>query len=147
MVSSLEKTLEKSCGAIVYTIENGKIKYLLVEESSGFHSFPKGHMENDETEIETALREIKEETDLDVELVDGFRESEQYNLAEKPGVTKQVIYFLAKYAGTCPCITRPEEVRSLKSLSLEEALNVLEYDNKKEMLKNADIFIKDRVAE
>ena len=40
---------EKSCGAIVYTIENMEIKYLLVEEMSGFHSFPKGHMEGEET--------------------------------------------------------------------------------------------------
>ena len=61
--------LEKSCGAIVYTVEDGDIKYLLVEEMSGCHSFPKGHMENDETEEETALREIKEETNLEVELV------------------------------------------------------------------------------
>ena len=36
--------LEKSCGAIVYTVENEEIKYLLVEETSGGHSFPKGHM-------------------------------------------------------------------------------------------------------
>ena len=27
--------LEKSCGAIVYTVEDGDIKYLLVEEMSG----------------------------------------------------------------------------------------------------------------
>ena len=57
--------LEKSCGAIVYTIENGEIKYLIVEEASGSHSFPKGHMENEETEEETALREIREETNLE----------------------------------------------------------------------------------
>ena len=38
---------ENSCGAIVYTIEDEEIKYLLVEEISGFHSFLKGHMEGD----------------------------------------------------------------------------------------------------
>lgn len=134
--------LEKSCGAIVYTIKNREIKYLLVEEISGFHSFPKGHMEGNETEDETALREIKEETDLDVKLSMDFRVSEQDNPAEKPGVTKQVAYFLAKYADEIPIVTRPNEVRSLKSLSFEDALDVLEHKNLKEILKRADEYIK-----
>ena len=67
-----------------------------MEETSGFHSFPKGHMEGEETEEETAYREIKEETNLDVELTRGIKVTEQYNPAEKPGVTKQVVYFLAE---------------------------------------------------
>ena len=134
--------LEKSCGAIVYTIENEQIKYLIVEEISGSHSFPKGHMENEETEEETALREIREETDLDVELFTDFRVSEQYDPAEKPGVTKQVIYFLAKYSGQKPRVVRPNEVRALKSLRLEDALKIMEHE--KEFLKQADDYIKNR---
>ncbi len=133
---------EKSYGAIVYTVENGEIRYLLVEEISGFHSFPKGHMENEETEEETAIREIKEETNLDVELIMDFRITEEFNPAEKPGVTKQVVYFLAKYTGTEPSVVLPNEVKSLKSLSLDDALNILEYDNKKDFLKQADEFIR-----
>ncbi|WP_049944868.1 GNAT family N-acetyltransferase [Butyrivibrio sp. AD3002] len=135
---------EKSCGAIVYTIDGGVIKYLLVEEMSGSHSFPKGHMEEGETEIETALREIKEETNLKVELDTEFRASEQYTLSEKPGVTKQVVYFLAKYKDSSPSITRPDEVKALKILKLEDAINTIEYDNKKEMLKKADSYLKNK---
>ena len=138
----LSDAFEKSCGAIVYTIEDGVIKYLLVEEASGFHSFPKGHMENGETEKETAIREIKEETDLDVTLISDFRVSEQYQLSEKPGVTKQVVYYLAKYTDENPRVVRPQEVRSLKSLGLEDALAVIEHENKKELLLQADKYIK-----
>ncbi|SEK57090.1 NUDIX domain-containing protein [Ruminococcus albus] len=134
--------LEKSCGAIVYTIENEEIEYLIVEEISGSHSFPKGHMENEETEEETALREIREETDLEVELFTAFRVSEQYDPAEKPGVTKQVIYFLAKYSGQKPRVVRPNEVRALISLRLEDALKIMEHE--KEFLKQADDYIKNR---
>jgi ADP-ribose pyrophosphatase YjhB (NUDIX family) len=136
---------EKSCGAIVYTVDNGVIKYLLVEENSGFHSFPKGRMENEGTEEQTAIREIKEETNLDVELITDFRVSEQYNPAEKPGMTKQVVYFLAKYTDE-PCVTRPNEVKSLKSLNLEDVLKVIEHDNKKELLKQADEYIKHKIV-
>ena len=143
MKDGLGDSFEKSCGAIVYTIENGGIKYLLVEEVSGFHSFPKGHMENGETERETALREIKEETDLAVSLIGDFRMSEQYQPSEKPGVTKQVVYFLAEYSGESPHVVRPNEVRSLKSLCLEDALGVIEHENRKEILRKADGYIKD----
>ena len=138
---------EKSCGAIVFTIEGETIKYLLVEEISGFHSFPKGHTEGEETEEETALREIKEETDLDVELFADFRVSEQYDPAEKPGVTKQVAYFLAQYTGEKPCVVSPNEVKALKSLELGDALNVIEHENKKELLKQADEYIRNNILQ
>ena len=141
---SQSDTFEKSCGAIVYTVEEGVIKYLLVQETSGFHSFPKGHTEGNETEEETALREIKEETNLEVNLCTDFREIEQYQPAEMPGVTKQVVYFLAEYTDVAPGIIRPNEVKALKSLTLEEALNTIEHDSKKELLKMADAYIKGR---
>ena len=57
---------EKSCGAIVYKKENDELKFLLVYQNNGHYSFPKGHEEEGETEIETATREIKEETNLDI---------------------------------------------------------------------------------
>ena len=34
------------------------IEYVIVQEIEGNHGFPKGHVEGDETEIQTALREI-----------------------------------------------------------------------------------------
>ena len=53
---------EKSCGAVVYCQKDSDIKYLLVCEHSGFWVFPKGHMDAGETEKQTALRELQEET-------------------------------------------------------------------------------------
>lgn len=89
---------EKSCGGIVCTIRNGRIEYLLIEESGGFHSFPKGHMETGESERETAIREIREETGLKLDLIEGFREVDEYIPAENAGVCRQVVYFLAEYS-------------------------------------------------
>ena len=60
---------EKSCGAIVFSYENGIRKYVITRGTGiykEFCGFPKGHMEPGETETETALREVKEETGLDV---------------------------------------------------------------------------------
>jgi 8-oxo-dGTP pyrophosphatase MutT (NUDIX family) len=48
--------------------------------------------------VETALREIREETGLTVSLQEGFRHSVVYY--PKPGVRKQVVYFLGEPKGS-----------------------------------------------
>ena len=86
---------EKSCGAIVYRKSHGNIQILLIKHvNSGHWSFPKGHTEGEETEAETALREIKEETGIDVILDTTFRETVSYS--PKKDTQKIVVYFLAK---------------------------------------------------
>ena len=59
---------EKSCGALVYRItQSGQKELLFIKHRHGTHwSFPKGHMEEGESEVQTALREVKEETGSDI---------------------------------------------------------------------------------
>ena len=64
---------EKSCGAIVYTKESGNIKYVIIRSKEGIYGFPKGHIEENESETETALREVAEEVGLTVTLISKFR--------------------------------------------------------------------------
>ena len=67
---------EKSCGAIIYRIKDDNLEFLTISHRSDGHwGFPKGHVEKGESEEETAIREIYEETGLQVNLIDGFRES------------------------------------------------------------------------
>lgn len=82
---------EKSCGAIIV---NDKQEILLLKQTKGHYSFPKGHVELGETEIETAIREVKEETNIDI-LID---ESKRYVITYQVGtdIIKDVVYFLAK---------------------------------------------------
>ena len=89
---------EKSCGALVLRRDedNGKLYILMIRHRMGGHrSFPKGHMEKGETEYMTAVREVFEETSVQVrpETAD-FRETVHY--FPLPGVSKEVVYFLAK---------------------------------------------------
>ena len=58
-------TTEKSCGAVIFNDED---KVLIVKHNAGHWDFPKGHMEAGETETQTAIREVKEETNIDVTL-------------------------------------------------------------------------------
>ena len=61
---------EKSCGCII--LKDDKVLLIGAKDDEGklFWSFPKGHQEIGETDIETAVRETKEETGLDVEVID-----------------------------------------------------------------------------
>ena len=86
---------EKSCGALVYRVtSNGQKELLFIKHRHGAHwSFPKGHMEEGENEVQTALREVKEETGLDIDLEGNFRQSVEYY--PKPNVKNRWFTFWA----------------------------------------------------
>ncbi len=131
---------EKSCGAVVFTRDGQQLRYVLVHELSGCHSFPKGHVEAGETEEETALREIREETGLTVRLLPGFRTVDEHPLREKPGTMKQIVYFLAEYSHQ-PLVAQASELRSVKLLTYEQAMDTFEYESSRRILTEADEFL------
>jgi len=130
---------EKSCGAIVFTSEKPH-KVLLIKHQNGGHwSFPKGHVEEDETETETALREIVEETGLQVNLDTNFRKVVTYSPFDD--VLKDVIYFLA-YTKSTAIQRQLEEVSDAEWFPLSEAIAKVTYENDKIILKAAIDYIK-----
>ncbi|MBR4069269.1 MAG: NUDIX domain-containing protein [Clostridia bacterium] len=133
---------EKSCGAVVYCQENNDIQYLLVCEHSGFWVFPKGHMESGESEQETALREVKEETGLDITFVSGFRVKDEHNLARegRPDIIKQTIYFLAEYQNQ-RFVPQKSEIAKIVLLDFESAMATLQFDSFKHILAQAHSFL------
>ena len=131
---------EHSCGAVVFTRENGRVLFVIVQEQSGAYSFPKGHMENGETEMETARREVFEETGLNPDFLPGFRAEDVYDLAENPGTRKRVAYFLAEYQHQ-PLIPRQGEIRSIQLLPYDQALSCFEQEGSRSVLTRAQAFL------
>ena len=132
---------EHSCGAIVFTRHTGQPLYVIVQEKKGAYSFPKGHMEAGETEEETARREVAEEIGLEPVFIPGFRETDEYALRERPGWRKQVVYFLSEYPGGELTPPRPHEIRRIRLLPCEEALELFEHEGTRRVLTNAHRFI------
>ena len=133
---------EKSCGAIIYNPkpnEEGLNLLLLRHRAKGHWSFPKGHVEGSETEIETALREVKEETGLDILLRDGFRECVEYY--PKPGVKKQVVYFLGYLDHEQELHRQEEEVSELGWVPLEKAHDIVTFKNDKNLIAKATKYL------
>lgn len=131
---------EKSCGAIVYKFEkDGTPKLLLVKHRSGGHwAFPKGHVEAGESEVQTAHREIFEETGLKVLLKDGFRESVEYS--PKPNVIKEVVYFLGEAVAGMEH-RQEEEISELKWLSIEDAKRQVTHEDSRRLIEDAKQFL------
>ncbi|MFH1916155.1 MAG: NUDIX domain-containing protein [Nanoarchaeota archaeon] len=125
---------EKSCGAII--LHDGK--FLLIKHHIGHWDFPKGHVESGETEEETALREVHEETGLRVEIIPGFKDSLSYLSA--PGVKKTVIFFLAR-TDEEHVVLDAKEIADFAFLSYDHAIKQLTYKNSKELLKRAHEFL------
>ena len=134
--------MEKSCGAIVYKEENNELKFLLAHQSNGHFSFPKGHMEAGESEQETAFREVKEETGLDITFVTGFRVKDEHNLARegRPHTIKQTVYFLAKYKNQ-KFVPQKSEISKIVLLDFDSAMATLQFDSFKHILVQAHNFL------
>ena len=136
---------EYSCGAVVFTRENGHILFAIVQEQSGAYSLPKGHMERNETEMETAHREILEETGLNPVFLPGFKAENEYDLAEKPGTRKRVTYFLAEYKNQ-PLVPRQGEIRKIQLLPYDEALSCFGHEGTKSVLTKAQTFLTEQLG-
>ena len=104
----------------------------------GHVSLCKGHVEKDETELQTAEREIREETGLDVEFVEGFRKTIAYS--PRMDCMKTVVLFLA-YAEHTDTRAQEEEVRAIQWLPFENAVEALTFDSTREILRQADAFL------
>ena len=132
---------EKSCGAVVYYIKDGERLYLLEEMRQGHFAMPKGHVEREETERQTAQREIREETGLSVRIQHGFREETEFS--PYPGCKKRVVYYVA-HADRMETVPQPEELRSICWLPYAQAVERLSYENDREILRRAEAFLNAR---
>ena len=130
---------EYSAGAILYTIIDDEIRYLLIKDFHNNWGFPKGHLEDDETFIQAALREIKEEVGVDATINTEFEDELTYQL--KNGNEKHSIYYLAYFDKQKP-VKQLEEVQEIRILNYIAAINLLTFDNMKQSLTRAHSYLK-----
>lgn len=136
---SLECLYEHSCGAVVFRRINDEYRFLLIKNRRSNHwGFPKGHMEKGETREDTAKREVLEETGIHIDIIDGFCRDSQYKIGSK--IEKRVEVFLASTKDTQTLIQK-EEIEDYIWLRFPEALEMLKFENDKEILTSVREFM------
>ena len=130
---------ESSCGAVVFRKEDDKIKFLLIRNRRSAHwGFPKGHIEPGESDEETAIREVLEETGLRIEILPGFVRKSNYTIQGK--IEKSVAIFLANTVDTDYTL-QVEEIEECGWFEFDDALKTLNYENDKLILNEAKAFL------
>jgi bis(5'-nucleosidyl)-tetraphosphatase len=134
---------EYSSGGIVYRIENEQPQFLLIKNAAfkdpnkTYWGFPKGHLEEGESSAQAALREVEEETNVKVEIVELVDEIEYtYNHPVRGLTKKRVDYFLMRYLEG---EEKPQEkeILELGWFFASDALDMLSFSQNKTLLKKA----------
>lgn len=132
---------ERSAGAVVFRQAPGDRRLYLLLLNAGRWDFPKGNMEKGESDLQTVLREVSEETGLkDVEIVPGFRRVVEYFYRrDGKNVHKAVVYLLARTSEESVKISF--EHQGFGWFQYEQAKQRASYDNSRMTLEDADRFL------
>lgn len=133
--------IEVTSGAVVYRIVDQKIEYLLLQSMNegNFWGFPKGHVEAGEDLLQTAHREIREETQLDVTINDQFHVTTEYDLPN--GNHKKMTLYTAKLEQATDLTLQAIEIKNAGWFDYETARNRLTYDNLKQLLDDVNTYL------
>ncbi|MCQ2471560.1 MAG: NUDIX domain-containing protein [Clostridia bacterium] len=136
---SLDCLYERSCGAVVFREIGGMTRFLLIKNKRSAHwGFPKGHVEQGETDQQTAYREVLEETGIRINILPDFVTKSQYSIQGK--VEKSVNIYLATTEDTNTIIQK-EEIEDYVWLGYEKAKTRLKFENDHAILDKAVDYI------
>ncbi len=128
---------EKSVGCALFRKNDSEKEFLLLHYKADHWGFPKGHVEQGETEEQTLRREVQEETTLkNIAIMPGFRQYTKYYFRrEKETVFKEVAFYLAESEkGT---VKISHEHQGFEWLPYEKAMQRLSFKNTKTVLEKA----------
>ena len=129
-----------SFGVIPVRVVDGRREFLVVQHRGGHWGFPKGHPEGDETPVETARRELAEETGLtQCEIIEDEHFEEHYYFTKRSGkrVHKTVVYFIGMVQGGT---VTPQAAELLDYFwgDLEATRRRLSFDEGRDLLTRAE---------
>jgi 8-oxo-dGTP pyrophosphatase MutT (NUDIX family) len=140
--------VEVSAGGIVFRQEPGQVaRFLLIKDSYRNWGFPKGHLEEGETPAQAAARETAEETGLGPLVLHGpIRLIDWHFKFRGRRIHKYCHFFLLESPEGEPSPQEDEGITDCRWCTLDEALDLLSYDNARGVLKRAGEMVRTLVA-
>lgn len=147
-MSKRRAELEVSAGGIVFRwVPGSGATYLLIRDSYQNWGFPKGHLEGDESPAEAAQRETAEETGLDHLVLHGpIKVIDWHFRFRGRHIHKYCHFFLFESPDGEPSPQLAEGITACQWRPLNEALEILSYDNARGVLKRAGEMARTLVA-
>lgn len=136
---------EVACGCVPWRRnKNGTIEVLMILRTGGYWEFPKGKQEEGESDIETALRELKEETNVSGEITSKDVIYEEFVFKRKgEHIEKVVRLFLCEVKGKVTVKVQKSEVTDFVWLPLDEIARQATYPEMKNAARKACELLKD----
>lgn len=129
---------EFSSGGVIIKKKGEGVRVLLIKDSYGRWTWPKGHVEKGETPITAATREIAEEVGLtDIRMIDEIAKINYFYKREGKLIYKTVYLFLFESTGPEKVTAQLTEIKEARWLKPEDALDKVEYKGAKGILKKA----------
>lgn len=122
----IKNNMIKKAGGIILNNDRSGIA-IIYRANSNDWSFPKGHIEKGESSLDACMREIKEETGLDVELL---KELPALDYEDKKGNIINLNMYLVQSSEDDFVKENPKDI--LKWVNLNEVKDILSYENLKE---------------
>jgi 8-oxo-dGTP pyrophosphatase MutT (NUDIX family) len=149
MAGRLKTQKATSAGGVVFRLNDGSREVLLCGRSSDrLWALPKGTPEAGETLEQTALREVREETGVEVEKVGVVGEVKYWFSRPQEGVryNKTVHHFLLQPIGGDPSL-HDHEFDDVRWFPVQEALKLMTYPNEARILRMAIEMVDGRDSE
>jgi 8-oxo-dGTP pyrophosphatase MutT (NUDIX family) len=129
---------EHSAGGVLFRRTPDGVRYLVIRDSYRNWGFPKGHVEEGESEIEAARREVQEETALDGLIYQTpALEIDWFFRFRGRLIHKTCAFFVFESPSGEAAPQQAEGISACRWLPFEEALRVLSYANAREVLREA----------
>jgi len=134
-----------SAGGVVYKEENGGRLWLLIQpRDTDRWQLPKGQIEKRESSQTAALREIKEETGIDGEIIDKIDKISWWFVQEGEKIFKTTVFYLVKARKEAGRFDK-KEVAQISWLSYNQAYQRLTFKSEKEILQKGREILQNRL--